>query len=56
MPSSWVTALSWAALAPGSAGWIVLDIYGHGYRQRMGIMEGVWPVTALYFGPAAAAA
>jgi hypothetical protein len=52
MPSSWVTALSWAALAPGSAGWIVLDIYG----QRMGIMEGVWPVTALYFGPAAAAA
>jgi len=58
MPPDWLTALSWAALALAfaCAGWIVLDIYGRGHRQRMGIMEAVWPVTALYFGPAAVAA
>ena len=59
MPPAWLTALSWAALAAGfaSAAWIVYDIYGRGYRQQhMKIMEAVWPVTALYFGPAAVAA
>ena len=58
MPPGWLTALSWAALALAfaSAGWIVFDIYGRGYRQQMGIMEVVWPVTALYLGPVAAAA
>jgi hypothetical protein len=58
MPSAWLTALSWATLAAAfaSAAWIVFDIYGRGHRQRMKIMEAVWPVTALYFGPAAAAA
>ena len=58
MPPGWLTALSWAALAlaSGSAGWIVFDVYGRSYRQRMGIMEVVWPVTALYLGPVAAAA
>ena len=58
MPADWLTALSWTALALafGSAGWIIVDVYGHGYRQPMGIMEAVWPVTALYFGPAAVAA
>jgi len=58
MPPGWLTVLSWAALALAfaSAGWIAFDVYGRGYRQRMGIMEAVWPVTALYFGPLAAAA
>ena len=58
MPPGWLTALSWAALALafGSAGWIILDVYGCGYRQQMGIMEVVWPVTALCLGPVAAAA
>ena len=58
MPPGWLTAPSWAALALafGSAGWIILDVYGRGYRQQMGIMEIVWPVTALYFGPATVAA
>ena len=57
MPPGWLTALSWAALALafGSAGWIILDVYGCGYRQQMGIMEVVWPVTALCLGPVAAA-
>jgi Domain of unknown function (DUF4396) len=58
MPPLWLTALSWAALAVafGCAAWIVFDIYGRGYRQHMTVMEAVWPVTALYFGPAAVAA
>jgi hypothetical protein len=58
MPPAWLTALAWAALAAAfvSAGWILFDIFGRGYRQHMTIMEAVWPVTALYFGPAALAA
>jgi len=44
------------AVSLASAAWIVLDIFGRGYRQRMTVMEAVWPVTALYFGPAAVAA
>ncbi|OBB99232.1 DUF4396 domain-containing protein [Mycobacterium sp. 852002-40037_SCH5390672] len=54
-PPPWLTALSWAALAlaVGSAIVIMIDIYARGYRQRMRIMEAVWPVTALYFGPVA---
>lgn len=58
MLPSWLIALSWAAItgACASAAWIAFDIYGRGYRQRMTIMEAVWPVTALYFGPVAVAA
>ena len=55
MPDTWLTVLAWIALvvAFASAAWILSDIYGHGYRQKMPVMEAVWPVTALYFGPAA---
>ncbi len=55
MPARWLTVLSWVALAIafGCAAAVVADIYGRGHRQRMGVMEAVWPVTALYFGPAA---
>ncbi len=55
MPAPWLTALAWAALAVGfaSTGWILYDIRGRGYRQKMTVMEWVWPVTGLYFGPAA---
>jgi hypothetical protein len=58
MPAAWLTGLSWAVLAVAfaSAGWIVCDIYWRGYRQHMTVMEAVWPVTALYWGPAAIAA
>jgi hypothetical protein len=58
MPPGWLTALSWAALAPafGSAGWITFDVHGRSYRQQMGIIEAFWPVTALHVGPAAVAA
>ncbi len=55
MPSTWFTALAWIVLAVAfaSAMLILLDVYGRGYRMRMPVMEAVWPVTALYFGPAA---
>lgn len=55
MPSTCFTVLAWIALAGAfaSAGLILYDIYGRGYRLKMPVMEAVWPVTALYFGPAA---
>ncbi|MGH8428260.1 MAG: DUF4396 domain-containing protein [Gammaproteobacteria bacterium] len=48
----WLNALSWAALilAGITAAVIAFDI-ARGRRQPMRIMEVVWPVTALYFGP-----
>lgn len=50
---AWLAALAWAALVSAclTAALIVLDI-ARGRRQPMRIMEVVWPVTALYFGPA----
>lgn len=55
MPSTWLVALSWTALAVSflCAGAIAYDIRVRGHRQRMKVMEIVWPVTALYAGPLA---
>jgi hypothetical protein len=55
MPPTWLTVLAWTALAVGfaSAAVILLDIFGRGFRQHMRVMEAVWPITALYFGPVA---
>ncbi len=55
MPPTWLTIIAWVAigLAFLSAGAILYDVFGRGYRQHMRIMEAVWPVTALYFGPLA---
>ena len=55
MPPVWLTVISWFSLglAFACAGAILFDVYGRGYRQHMGIMEAVWPITALYFGPLA---
>ena len=55
MPPAWLTALAWVALAVAlaAAAEIVWDIFIRGHRQKMRVMEAVWPVTALYFGPAA---
>ena len=52
MPPLWLTAVAWSALAIAfaSAGWIAFDMFVRGHRQRMWIMEVVWPITALYFG------
>src|SRR5262245_50509392 len=53
---TWLLKLSWATLILGlvSAAFIVVDERVRGYRQPAKIMELVWPVTALYFGPGAA--
>lgn len=55
MPPTWLTVIAWVSLAVAflTAGLILYDIYGRGYRQKMAVMEAVWPVTALYFGPLA---
>lgn len=52
MPPGWLTALAWVSLGAAfiSAAAILLDIFVGGYRQKMWIMEAVWPVTALYLG------
>jgi hypothetical protein len=55
VPPSWLTALAWLSLAAAfvSAAEITCDIFIRKHRQRMTVMEAVWPVTALYFGPIA---
>lgn len=54
-PPAWITGIAWAclALAFASAGMIAWDIFGRGHRQKMAIMDAVWPITALYWGPVA---
>ena len=53
MIPGWLTAVSWAyvGLALLCAVAILYDVYGRGYRQRTGVMNAVWPITALYLGP-----
>ncbi len=55
MAPTWLTVLSWLALALAGlcALVIVADIYGGRRRQHMWIMEAVWPITGLYLGPLA---
>jgi hypothetical protein len=50
---TWLTILAWIALITGGlcAVGILVDIYLAGNRQKMPIMEAVWPVNALYLGP-----
>jgi hypothetical protein len=54
MPPTWLTAL-WVSLRLAflAAADILYDIYIRRHWQMMWIMEAVWPVTALYFGPLA---
>ncbi|MFF7980163.1 DUF4396 domain-containing protein [Streptomyces sp. NPDC007901] len=54
-PPGWLEALGWAglALATVSALVIAADMALRGYRQRMWIMHLIYPITALYWGPAA---
>lgn len=51
----WLTVVSWISLgvAFGCAGLILFDLFVRRYRQHMRIIEAVWPITALYFGPLA---
>ena len=51
-PPAWLNDIAVAALALAGAcaAFILLDIFA-GRRQKMAVMNVVWPVTALYFGP-----
>lgn len=55
MVPTWVTVFAWFITGIGllCAGVILADIYLGGYRQQMGAMEAVWPITAVYAGPLA---
>ena len=57
MPPTWLTNLAWIHLCVCfvCAGVIGYDIVFGGRRQPMGVMNVVFPITALYFGPAAVA-
>jgi len=53
--TAWIV-VGWTALAVAfaSAGAILWDIVVRGRRQEMAVMNWVWPITALYWGPVAA--
>jgi hypothetical protein len=57
MAPDWLTTVAWIYLAVSfvCAGVLAWDIFVHHRRQPMGVMNVVFPVTALYFGPFALA-
>jgi hypothetical protein len=57
MAPAWLTVVAWIYLSVCfcCAAAIAYDIFGNGRRQSMGVMEAVFPVTALYLGPLALA-
>jgi hypothetical protein len=52
--TTWIV-IGWIALAIAfaSAAAILWDILVGGHRQNMAVMNWVWPITALYWGPVA---
>ena len=52
MPPSWLQTIAWISLVSAGicAVIILLDIFVAKHRQKMGVMEWVWPITALYLG------
>ncbi len=44
-------AFVYILLSIASAAWVLIDIFLIGRRQPMGVMEAVWPLTMLYWGP-----
>jgi hypothetical protein len=57
MAPAWLTVVAWVYLAVcfACAGIIAYDIAFNHRRQSMGVMNFVFPITALYFGPFALA-
>ena len=57
MAPQWLTAIAWAylSLCFWFAGMIAYDIVVNHRRQPMGVMNFVFPITALYLGPFALA-
>ena len=57
MAPGWLTVVAWISLSVcfSCAGIISYDIVANHRRQPMGVMNFVFPITALYFGPLAVA-
>jgi hypothetical protein len=57
MPPTWLTLIAWIWLGISlvSSGVILFDIFVRGHRQPMGVMDAVYPITALYLGAVALA-
>jgi hypothetical protein len=57
MTPAWLTTLAWIYLSVCfvCAGVLAYDIFVNRRRQAMGVMNAVFPITALYFGPFALA-
>jgi hypothetical protein len=55
MTPMWLSVLAWVYISVclGCASIIAADILIGGHRQPMGVMNFVFPITALYFGPLA---
>jgi hypothetical protein len=53
MAPTWLTVLAWISIATAfvCTALIVVDLFVRGYRQRVWIMNVVWPLTAVYSGP-----
>lgn len=53
VPPSWLEIIGWISLVVAFASLLIIlfDIYKRGHRQHMKIMEAVYAITALYFGP-----
>lgn len=52
MTSMETFAKLYIALSIASTAWVIVDIFWGKRRQQMRIMEIVWPLTMLYWGPA----
>ncbi|MCX5040335.1 hypothetical protein ACFWFH_08875 [Streptomyces coelicoflavus] len=54
-PADWIEVVGWFSLAVAFASALVIlaDIVLGSQRQKMWIMNVVYPVTALYWGPVA---
>jgi Domain of unknown function (DUF4396) len=50
MPPTWLTVIAWISLGLAfiTCALILFDIFGRGHRQQMGVMDAVYPITALY--------
>ena len=55
MPPAWLSVAAWISIVTAlvASGVIGYDIFVRGHRQLHGVMNAVYPITALYLGPLA---
>jgi len=52
MPPSWLGTIAWIVIGIAMlCALIILYDIVRGHRQKMAVMNVVWPITSLYFGP-----